>query len=142
MSPSNTKQPHIAIINVPALLQASCLSGSTTFSLQFCSTMQAKSTTISKKINLSSVLEEYHEYTNIFSKSKAETLALYCPYNLWIELEKDSHSLVGTIYSLSKFKQETLKEFIDENLTNGFICLMLFSHGAPVLFIKKKDGSL
>ena len=30
---SNPKQPHIAIINVPALLRASCLSGSTTFSL-------------------------------------------------------------------------------------------------------------
>ena len=30
---SNPKQPHIAIINAPALLRASCLSGSTTFSL-------------------------------------------------------------------------------------------------------------
>jgi len=43
---------------------------------------------------------------------------------------------------LSKFKQETLKEFIDENLTNGFIRSMLSPHGAPVLFVKKKDGSL
>jgi len=43
---------------------------------------------------------------------------------------------------LSKFKQETLKEFIDENLTNGFIRSMLSPHGALVLFVKKKDGSL
>jgi len=42
---------------------------------------------------------------------------------------------------LSKFEQEILKEFIDENLTNGFICSILSSHGAPVLFVKKKDGS-
>jgi len=43
---------------------------------------------------------------------------------------------------LSKFKQEALKEFIDKNLTNGFICSMSSPHGTPVLFIKKKDGSL
>jgi len=43
---------------------------------------------------------------------------------------------------LSQFEQETLKQFIDENLTNGFICSMFSPHGAPVLFVKKKDGSL
>ena len=140
--PSNPKQPHIAIINAPALLWASCLSGSTTFSLQFCSIMQAKSTTISEKINLFSIPEEYHEYTDVFSKSKAEILASHCPYDLQIKLDKDFHPLVGTIYFLSKFKQEALKEFIDKNLTNGFICSMSSPHGTPVLFIKKKDGSL
>ena len=138
----NSKRPHIAIINAPALLQASCLSGSTIFSFQFCSTIQAKSTIISKKIDLSSILEEYHEYANVFSKSKAETLALYHSYNLWIDLEKDSHPLVGTIYSLSKFEQKALKEFIDENLTNGFICSTSSPHGVLILFIKKKNGSL
>jgi len=139
---SNPKRLHIAIINAPALLQASCLTGSTTFSLQFCSTMQTKSTTISKKIDLSSIPEEYHEYANFFSKSKAETLTPYHSYDLQINLEKDSYSPVGTIYSLSKFKQEALKEFIDRNLTNGFICSTSSSHGVLVLFVKKKDGSL
>jgi len=90
--------------------------------------MQAKSTTISEKIDLSSILEEYYKYTNIFSKSKAETLAPHCPYDIWIDLEKDSYPPVETIYFLSKFEQEVLKEFIDKNLTNGFI--------------KKKDRSL
>jgi len=99
-------------------------------------------TNISKKINLSFVPEEYHKYANVFSKSKAEILAPYCPYDLWIELEKASCPLVGTIYSLSKFEQKALKEFIDENLTNGFICSTSSPHRAPVLFIKKKDGSL
>jgi len=85
--------------------------------------VQAKSTTISEKIDLSSIPEEYHKYADVFSKSKAETLAPHRPYDLWIDLEKDSYPLVGTIYFLSKFKQEELKEFIDENLTNGFIRL-------------------
>jgi len=49
---------------------------------------------------------------------------------------------VETIYFLFKFEQKTLKEFIDKNLTNGFIYSMLSSHGVLVLFIKKKDSSL
>jgi len=141
-SPSNPKRPHIAIISAPALLWASRLSGSKIFTIQFSSTVQAKSTTISEKIDLSSIPEEYHEYANVFSKSKAETLAPHHPYNLQIDLEKDSHPPVGTIYSLSKFEQEVLKEFIDKNLTNGFIRSMSSPHRAPVLFVKKKDGSL
>jgi len=141
-SPSNPKRPHITIISAPALLQASHISGSKTFSLQFRCTIQAKSTTISEKIDLSAIPEEYHEYADVFSKFKAETLAPYRPYDLRIDLEKDSHPPVGTIYSLSKFEQEALKEFIDENLTNGFIRSTSSPHGAPVLFMKKKDGSL
>ena len=117
--PSNSKQPHITIISALALLWASQLSDSKIFALQ-----------------------EYHKYTDVFSKSKAETLTPYHPYDLQIDLEKDSHPPIGTIYSLSKFEQEVLKEFIDENLTNGFICLTSSSYGAPVLFVKKKDGSL
>jgi len=92
--------------------------------------------------DLSAILEEYHEYADVFSKSKAETLAPHCPYDLRIDLEKDSHPPVGTIYSLSKFEQEALKEFIDENLTNGFIRSTSLSHGALVLFVKKKNSSL
>jgi len=139
---SNPKRPHIAIISAPALLQASYLSGSKTFSLQFHSTIQAKFTTISEEIDLSAIPEEYHEYADVFSKSKAETLAPHRPYDLRIDLEKDFYPLVGTIYSLSKFEQEALKEFIDENLTNGFIRSTFSPHRAPVLFVKKKNSSL
>jgi len=98
--------------------------------------------TISKKIDLSSIPEEYYKYTDIFSKSKAETLAPHYPYNLQIELEKDFHPSVGTIYSLSQFEQEMLKEFIDKNLTNRFILSMSSPYRVLVLLIKKKNGSL
>jgi len=117
------------------------LSGSKIFAIQFSSTVQAKSTTISEKIDLSSIPEKYHKYADVFSKSKAKILAPHRPYDLRIDLEKDSHPLVGTIYSLSKFEQETLKEFIDKNLTNGFICSTSSPHGALVLFVKKMGPS-
>jgi len=82
ISPSDSKRLHIMIISAPALLRASQLLDSKIFALQFSSIVQAKSTTISKKIDLSSIPEEYHEYVDVFSKSKAETLASHHPYDL------------------------------------------------------------
>ena len=35
-----------------------------------------------------------------------------------------------------------LRKFIDENIAMGFIYPSRSPHGAPVLFIQKKDGSL
>jgi len=43
------------------------------------------------------------------------------------------------VFTLPKKKK---KEFIDKNLTNGFICSTSSPHGMLVLFVKKKDGSL
>ena len=46
------------------------------------------------------------------------------------------------MYSLSPSELETLREFIDENLRNGFIRTTSSPHGAPVLFICNNNGSL
>jgi hypothetical protein len=47
----------------------------------------------------------------------------------------------GPIYSLSEVEQLALQQFIDENLASHFIQPSQSSMGAPILFIKKKDGS-
>ena len=46
------------------------------------------------------------------------------------------------MYSLSQSELRTLCEFIDEHLRIGFIRPTTSPHGAPVLFVRKKDGSL
>ena len=46
------------------------------------------------------------------------------------------------LYSLLASEQKALKKFIEENLNMGFIQPTSFLHGVPVLFVKKKDGSL
>ena len=46
------------------------------------------------------------------------------------------------IYSLLNSELGTLWEFIDEHLNIGFIRPSRSSHSAPILFVKKKDGSL
>ena len=43
---------------------------------------------------------------------------------------------------MSKKELEELKKNIDENLAKGFIRRSTSPAGAPVLFVKKKDGSL
>ena len=71
--------------------------------------------------NISKVSPKYHEFTDVFSKSKAKVLTFHFPYDLKINLEEDVQFPVGTIYSLSAFKQEALKEFIEKNLNIEFI---------------------
>ncbi len=48
--------------------------------------------------------------------------------------------LLGPIYSLLESELKALCEFIDNNLHSRFIMPSHSSHGAPVLFVKKKTG--
>jgi len=103
-------------------LHASKLPGSNNFKLCLHSSdIQANFTKLVKAPDLSNVPSEYHEFADIFSKTKAETLPPHCPYDLKINLEKGTQPPVGPIYSLSASEQEALKEFIEENLNTGFI---------------------
>jgi len=85
---------------------------------------------------------EYRDYTDVFSKVKASELPPHCNYDLKIDLEEGTSPPLGTLYSLSPVELSALRTFINENLNTGFIRPTASSHAAPVLFIKKKDGSL
>ena len=104
--------------------------------------IQANSANFAETSDLSNVPSKYYEFADVFSKTKAEVLPHHCSYDLKINLEEGAQLLVGPIYSLSTFEQEALKEFIEENLNIGFIQPTSSLHGVPVLFVKKKDGSL
>ena len=124
-------------------MHVSKLLGFYNFKLHLCSSdIQANSTKLAETPDLSNVPSEYHKFANIFSKTKAETLPPHRLYDLKINLEESAQPLVSPIYSLSASKQEALKKFIEENLNMDFIRPTSSSHGAPVLFVKKKDGSL
>ena len=69
-------------------------------------------------------------------------LASHQPYDLKINLEEGSTPPLGQMYSLSQTELVALREFIDEHLATGFIRPLRSPYGAPVLFAKKKDGSL
>src|SRR5258707_9458846 len=71
---------------------------------------------------LSGVPQEYHEFHNVFSGEKANTLAPHWPYDLKINLEEGMKPFHRPIYSLSPLELTALREFLEENVQNGFIC--------------------
>ena len=140
---STSKQPNITIIGAAAFLQGLKLPGSHNFELCLHSLdIQANSVKLAEASDFSNVPSKYYEFTDIFSKTKAEVLAPHHYYDLQINLKEGAQPPVSPIYSLSAFKQEAFKKFIEENINMGFIWPTSSPHGALVLFIKKKDGSL
>lgn len=63
-------------------------------------------------------------------------------YDHAIELLDNNTPPFGPIYSLSSTELAALKTYLDENLLKGFIKPSTSSAGAPILFVKKKDGTL
>ena len=136
--------PLISFINAAAFMHTSKLLGLQTFRLNLSApTVSGLSASTSEApIDLSKVPKEYHEFADVFSKTCADMPALHCPYNLKINLEEGTAPPLGTVYSLSQSELKSLREFIDEHLSIGFIRPSRSLHGAPVLFVRKKDGSL
>src|SRR6266436_6767491 len=91
---------------------------------------------------LDSILAKYHEFCNVFSGEKADTLAPHRPYDLQINVKEGTKPIHRPIYSLSPPELAALWEFLKEHTRNGFICPSKSPWGSPVLFVKNKDGSL
>src|SRR6266581_7000914 len=141
---SDCQVPSIKFVSHAAFVKACQLEGSVSFSLStlpWDSELHAASTH-SDPVNLSDVPKEYHEFADMFSKSKAYMLAPHREHDLKIDLEEGTSPPLGTMYSLSPSELEALRAFLDEHLASGFIRPTTSSHVAPVLFICKKDGSL
>jgi hypothetical protein len=92
--------------------------------------------------DLKDVPEVYHKFADFFSREKADTLLPHRDCDLKINIDEGVKIPVDPIYPLSEFELKTLWEFIDENLKISFIRPSNSPFGAPVLFVKKKDGSL
>src|SRR5258707_7854441 len=88
------------------------------------------------------ILIDYHEFHEVFSGIKADTLPPHRPYNLQISLEEGAKLFHGPIYSLLPPELTALREFLKEHTQNGFIHPTKSPWGSLVLFVKKKDGSL
>ena len=134
--------PPIALINAAAYVHTCKLEGSIQFSIQLQPDGALRAASADVVPDLSAVTKEYRDFADVFSKAKASVLTPHREYNLKIELEEGANLPPGRLYSLSPVELETLRAFINENLCFGFIQLTSSSHAAPVLFVKKKDGSL
>jgi len=85
---------------------------------------------------------KYSDFQDVFDKNKATSLPEHRSYDCTIDLQPDTTPPWGPIYGLSEPETKALQEYIKENLANGFIQHSKSPAGAPVFFVKKKDGSL
>ena len=86
---------------------------------------------------------EYSDFADVFSEKSANVLPERTGANEHaIELEEGKQPPYGPIYSLGPVELETLKTYIETNLANGFIRALKSPAGAPILFVRKSNGSL
>jgi len=89
------------------------------------------------------VPKEFHDFLPIFREAVANQLPPHRRiHDHSIPLKPDFEPPFGPIYSLSRFELEALKEWLERNLKKGFIRASSSPAGAPILFMKKPDGSL
>ena len=84
----------------------------------------------------------YADYLSVFSAMQASELPPNRPTDHMIDVEPGSRLPVGRIYNLSEVELASLKAYIETNLAQGFITRSTSPTAAPIIFVKKKDGSL
>ena len=95
---------------------------------------------LTKKVK---ILDEYSDFTDIFSEEKGLVLLERTELNEHaIDLENSKQPPYGPIYNLGLVELETLKTYIETHLKTRFIRPSKSPAGAPILFDKKPDGSL
>ena len=85
---------------------------------------------------------EYADFAEVFSKVEADQLPPHREYDCPIDLVDGKVPPFGPIYPLSEPELQALREYLDENLAKGFIVPSKSPAASPILFQKKKDGSL
>jgi hypothetical protein len=99
-------------------------------------------TPIQEETSSTTIPEQYKQFQDVFEKKNADILPKHRPYDCSIDLQDGAQPPFGPIYNLSQNELTTLREYIEENLAKNFIRHSKSPAGAPILFVKKKDGSL
>ena len=94
---------------------------------------------VARTVNLS---PEYIKYFDVFSDSGAAELSSHESADYAIDLLDEKQSSYDSIYSLNEVELNTLRGYIEINLTNDFIRLSTSSAGSLILFVKKSGGGL
>ena len=89
------------------------------------------------------VPKEYHDLLPAFEKGEKTSLPPYRPgIDLEINMEEGKGLPDQKIYPLGVEELETVQEYIRKNEARGWIREAFTDGGSPIMFVKKKDGSL
>jgi hypothetical protein len=83
-----------------------------------------------------------HTYANVFSKTAFDSLPERRKWDHTIELEREPSPGFHKVYPMTLTEQTEMDAFLEEALATGRIRQSKSPLGAPVSFIKKKDGKL
>ena len=85
---------------------------------------------------------DYAGYRDFFSKDEALILPEHGAHDLAIELQTGTQPPHQPLYNLSEVELQYLRKYLAEYLQRGWIRRSRSPAGAPILFAKKKDGTL
>jgi hypothetical protein len=85
---------------------------------------------------------EHWKYRDVCSESESNKLPPHRPYDHNIELEGENTLGYSPLYHMTATELETVKQYLVDNLNKGFIEPSQAPFAAPVLFVKKANGSL
>jgi hypothetical protein len=95
------------------------------------------------EIDLKTALpREFHSFLDVFSKQAADTLPPHRLYDHHITLEGEVKPGYAPLYNMSQEELNQVRIYLEENLSKGFITTSTAPFASPVLFVRKKDGSL
>ena len=89
-----------------------------------------------------SLPKEYEDYADVFSEEGAASLPDHAHVEHAIHIQEGGEVPYGPIYPLSRGELQVLSEYLESNMAKGRIRRSESPAGAPILFVKKKDGSL
>lgn len=85
---------------------------------------------------------EFMRYKLVFMKESFDQLPPHRPWDHTIELIPGSDLRFSKVYPMNPIEQKELDDFLEENLSSGWIRPSKSPMALPVFFIKKKDGGL
>jgi hypothetical protein len=87
--------------------------------------------------------KQYHEFLPLFSKVLADRLPPHRPnIDHEVRLRVGETPSLGPLYKMSREELVVMKEWLEDNMTKGFIRQSSSPYAAPCLFAKIPDGRL
>ena len=80
-------------------------------------------------------------FKEVFNENNCNVLPPHRNYDCEIKLKDNCSLFYGPLYPLTETEREELKKYLEENLKKGFIRKSSSPAGAPILFVRKKDGT-
>jgi hypothetical protein len=82
----------------------------------------------------------YHQHLKVFSKKESERMPRRKPWDHAIDLKEMFKPKKGQLITLSPEEQKEVSDFIDDQLSKGYIRPSKSEQTSPVFFIPKKYG--